>query len=499
MITCGARTITWAEMDARASRVAQGFRAAGLAAQDRVAFIDKNGPEYFEVLFGGGKANVVNVAVNWRLAPAEMAYIVNDAAARLLFVGPDFLAHLDEIEGSLKTVEEIVVIGDHPRHESYDAWVARHPADDPETEIAPDDVAMQLYTSGTTGLPKGAMLTNANLGTLVPFVGPGWSFDETTINLVCMPLFHIGGSGWALVGMAVGCHSILFREFVPGEILAALERHRVTNALFVPAMLQFLASVPGAVDRDYSALRSIVYGASPITNEVLRAAMNTFRCPFIQVYGLTETTGAITQLPASDHATEGPRARLLRSAGKAFPWVELRIVDPASDADCAPGEVGEVWTRSVQNFKGYWARAEETARTVTPDGWLKTGDAGYLDEDGYLFLTDRVKDMIITGGENVYPAEVENALAEHPAVGDVAVIGVPDERWGETVKAIVVRRAGATAAAEEIIAYARARLAHYKCPTSVDFAMSLPRNPSGKLLKRELREPYWQGRERHIN
>src|SRR5437870_4995376 len=204
MITCGARTITWAEMDARSSRVAQGFRAAGLAAQDRVAFIDKNGPEYFEVLFGGGKANIVNVAVNWRLAPAEMAYIVNDAAARLLFVGPDFLPHLDEIEASLKTVEKIVVIGGHARHESYDAWAARHPADDPDAPTAAEDVAMQLYTSGTTGLPKGAMLTNGNLGTLVPFVGPWWSFDETTVNLVCMPLFHIGGSGWALAGVGGG-------------------------------------------------------------------------------------------------------------------------------------------------------------------------------------------------------------------------------------------------------------------------------------------------------
>src|SRR5262245_37125766 len=202
MITYGSRTITWSEMDTRSSRVGQALLAAGLTEQSRVAFIDKNGPEYFEVLLGGGKANVVNVAVNWRLAPAEMAYIVNDAAARLLFVGPDFLAHLEEIEGSLTTVEKIVVIGEHPRHEGYDAWVARHPADDPRAPVAPDDVAMQLYTSGTTGLPKGAMLTNANLGTLVPFVGPWWSFDATTVNLVCMPLFHIGGSGWALVGMA---------------------------------------------------------------------------------------------------------------------------------------------------------------------------------------------------------------------------------------------------------------------------------------------------------
>jgi long-chain acyl-CoA synthetase len=499
MITCGDRMMTWAEMDARSSRVAQGLLAAGLGAQDRVAFLDKNGFEYFEVLFGGGKANVVNVAVNWRLAPTEMAYIVNDAAARVLFVGPEFIGHLDAMEGSLKTVETIVVIGGHPRHVAYETWLARHPARDPMAPTAPGDVAMQLYTSGTTGLPKGAMLTNANLGTLIPRTGPLWRFDERSVNLVCMPLFHIGGSGWALVGMATGSHSILFREFAPAAILVALEHHRITNALFVPAMLQVLAGVSGAAARDYTALRSIVYGASPITNDVLVRAMAVFRCPFVQVYGLTETTGAITQLPPEDHVTEGPRARLLRSAGKPFPWVEVRVVDPGSEASCAPEAVGELWTRSPQNFKGYWARPEETARTVTTDGWLKTGDAGYLDAEGYLFLTDRVKDMIISGGENIYPAEVENALAEHPGVADVAVIGVPDERWGETVKAIVVRRPDTDPRPDDIIAFARERLAHYKCPTTVDFAETLPRNPSGKLLKRELRERYWRGRDRRIN
>jgi acyl-CoA synthetase (AMP-forming)/AMP-acid ligase II len=299
--------------------------------------------------------------------------------------------------------------------------------------------------------------------------------------------------------MATGSHSILFREFAPAAILVALEHHRITNALFVPAMLQVLAGVSGAAARDYTALRSIVYGASPITNDVLVRAMAVFRCPFVQVYGLTETTGAITQLPPEDHVTEGPRARLLRSAGKPFPWVEVRVVDPGSEASCAPEAVGELWTRSPQNFKGYWARPEETARTVTTDGWLKTGDAGYLDAEGYLFLTDRVKDMIISGGENIYPAEVENALAEHPGVADVAVIGVPDERWGETVKAIVVRRPDTDPRPDDIIAFARERLAHYKCPTTVDFAETLPRNPSGKLLKRELRERYWRGRDRRIN
>jgi len=499
MLTYGSRTTSYAEMDGRSSRVAQGLLAEGVGGQDRVAFLDKNGPEYFEVLFGGGKANAVNVAVNWRLAPAEMEYTINDAEAKVLFIGPDFLPHLEEIEGKLHTVKKIVALGEHRRHESYAAWTGRQRSQDPALPSAPEDVAMQLYTSGTTGLPKGAMLTNTNLGAILPRLSGPWSLDATSVNAVAMPLFHIGGSGWALCGMWNGCHSILFREFVPQEILAALQRHRVTNALFVPAMLQFLSASPGAAAGDYSSLRSIIYGASPITNEVLVRSMKTFRCPFIQVYGLTETTGAITELAAADHDPEGPRAHLLRSAGKPYPWIEMVIVDPDTGRARPSGEVGELWTRSVQNMKGYWNKPEETRRAFTEDGWFKTGDAGFTDAEGYVFLTDRVKDMIISGGENVYPAEVENALSGHPAVADVAVIGVPDEKWGETVKAIVVRRPGAEVSPEDIIEYARQRLARYKCPTSVDFMDALPRNPSGKLLKRQLREPYWKGQERRIH
>jgi long-chain acyl-CoA synthetase len=452
VLTLGGRTMSWAELDARSSRAAQGLVAAGVGPQDRIAFIDKNGLEYFDVLFGGAKVNAVNVAVNWRLAPGEMRYIVNDAQAKVLFVGREFAAHLAEFERDLETVKKIVVIGDHPRHDAYDAWLARYPADDPRVPAADSDVAMQLYTSGTTGLPKGAMLGNDNLGALLPHVSPRWGFDATSVNVVAMPLFHIGGSGWALCGMWNGAHSIVFREFVPAEILTAISKHRITNALFVPAMLQFMSALPGAADGDYSTLRSIVYGASPITDEVLVRAMKT-----------------------------------------------LRIVDPATEQDCPTGAVGELWTRSVQNMKGYWGKPEETARTIRSDGWLRTGDAGYVDADGYIYLTDRVKDMIVSGGENIYPAEIENVLMSHPAVADVAVIGVPDDRWGETVKAIVVAQPGMAPEPGEIIAFARARLAHFKCPTSVDFAPTLPRNPSGKLLKRALREPYWAGHARRIH
>src|SRR5438309_5976544 len=313
MITYGDRTVTYGEMHARSNRVAQGLAAEGVGAQERVAFLDKNCPEYFEVLYGGGKLNAVSVAVNWRLAAPEIEFVINDAEAKVLFVGQEFFPYLEQIETRLNTVKKIVALGDHSKHENYESWVARQRDDDPLTPVARDDVAMQLYTSGTTGLPKGAMLTNVNLGQLVPFVAPAWEFDETSVNLACMPLFHIGGSGWALVGMHLGARTVLLRDPLPNLILDAIEQEHVTNAFLVPALLNFLVLAPGAAERDVSSLRNIVYGASPITEDVLKRAMQTFKCKFIQVYGLTETTGAITELPPGDHDPDGPRAHLLRS------------------------------------------------------------------------------------------------------------------------------------------------------------------------------------------
>jgi len=496
----GDRTVSWRELDEAASRVARGLLATGVTAGTRVAHLDKNGPEYFEVLFGGAKVNAVNVAVNWRLAPGEMAAIINDAQARVLFVGETFAPQLAAIEGELATVRQIVVIGgSHARHPTYHVWRDSQAADDPAAASAPDDVAMQLYTSGTTGRPKGAMITNANLGCLIPHTTARWAMTAESVNLVAMPLFHIGGSGWALVGMYNGCRSVLLREAHPAEILAVIPRHGITHAFLVPALLQFILATPGCETADFSRLRLVVYGASPITEDVLVRALRTFGCDFMQVYGMTETTGAITELAPEDHDPGGPRAGLLRSCGQPYPWVEARIVDVDSGKDQPPGRVGELWTRSPQNMRGYWSLPEETARTITADGWLRTGDLGHRDGDGFLYLYDRLKDMIITGGENVYPVEVENVLMSHPGVADVAVIGVPDPKWGESVKAIVVRTAGATLSGPELIDWARERLAHFKCPTSVDFAESLPRNPSGKLLKKELREPYWRDQARRIH
>ena len=303
-----------------------------------------------------------------------------------------------------------------------------------------------------------------------------------------MPLFHIGGSGWANVALARGGTDVLVPMIDPSALIDTIEKSRITNAFLVPAVLQMMCAVPGADDRDYSSLRSIAYGASPITTAALRRCLEVFQAPLFQVYGLTETTGAITELSSTDHDPGGPRQHLLRSAGRPYPWVEMKAVDPVTGQDCGPGEVGEIWTRSRQNSPGYWHKPDDTAAAFDADGWLHTGDAGYLDDEGFVFLTDRIKDMIVSGAENVYPIEVESALSEHPEVADVAVIGIPDEKWGETVKAVVVRTPGSTLTAEELMAWSKDRVAGFKRPRSVDFVDELPRNPSGKLLKRVLRD-----------
>jgi long-chain acyl-CoA synthetase len=490
------RSITFGELDRRSNQVAAALAAEGVGYDDRVAFIDKNGPEWFEVTFGTAKLGAVNVSVNWRLAPPEMAQIITDARATVVIVGPEFTAHIEKVESELPGVRTIVAIGPHDRWPAYEEWLGDPASPDPGYECSGTDIAFQLYTSGTTGLPKGVMLTNDNFFKGVLGIAEQWRFTPDSVNLALMPMFHIAGAGWSLVGMTFGCRTVVMRDVDPAEILQLIPQHGITNAFMVPAVIQFVLMTPGVEETDFSTLRALVYGASPITDSVLVKGMETLGCEFIQVYGLTETTGAITQLDGVDHDPQG-RPELLRSCGKPYPWVEVRVVDSSTGQDVPVGQVGELWTRSHQNMAGYWNNPTATADAITPDGWFKTGDAGFLDGDGFIFLHDRVKDMIVSGGENVYPAEVENALATHPGVADVAVIGVPDDRWGEAVKAIVVP-ANNDVTEAELIAFARERLAGYKLPKSVDFAETLPRNPSGKLLKRELREPYWAGVDRNI-
>jgi long-chain acyl-CoA synthetase len=503
MLVCGDERRTWNEEYKQACRVGNACARDGLAAGDRIAFLDRNGMAYFDVLFGGSLIGAVNVAVNWRLSPEEMAAIIDDSTAPLLVVHADYLPALSEMGGELPGVRRIVVMGNGTlpdvRAVSFEEWLAGCDTDDPGHVGAANEVSMQLYTSGTTGLPKGVMLTNANLATAISEAGQTFTIGEDTVSLVAMPLFHIGGSGWALCAMSRGGCSVILRDVDPTLLLELVEREKITEMFLVPAVLMFLLATPTLESTNLSSLRMVFYGASPISEDVLVRCMAAFGCRFCQVYGMTETTGAITSLRFEDHDPDGPRRGLLRSAGKPHDTVEIRIVDPDSGRDVDPGQVGEVWTRSAYNMAGYWAKPQETATTVDHEGWLRTGDAGYFDGDGYLYLHDRIKDMIVSGGENVYPAEVENVLLSHPDVADAAVIGVPDERWGETVKAVVVLAPGAELDERAVIGYCREHLAHYKCPTSIDTADVLPRNPSGKLLKRALRAPFWEGRERSIN
>ena len=491
------RHLSYGELDRRTNQVANGLIAEGLRPQARVAILSKNSPAFFELWFGAAKADLVLVPVNFRLAPPEVAYVIEDAGAEVLFVSADFYPVVEKVAGELKSVRRIIALdGGHTSWADYTSWVAAQSASDPAVKIETDHCAIQMYTSGTTGYPKGAQLSHANLLILLPgALRQFGNWHDNDVNLVCMPLFHIGGSGWGLVGFYRGIETVLMRDPDPAAILRLIPEYRITKAFLVPALLLFLLQTPQCRTTDFSSLELIVYGASPAPVDLVRNALKVFGCDLAQVYGLTETTGAITYLPPEDHG-EHAGARL-KSCGKAMTAVELRVVD-ATGNDVATGEVGEIACRSPQNMLGYWNQPEATSRAMR-GGWFHTGDAGYLDRDGYLYIYDRVKDMIISGGENIYPAEVESALFGHPAVADVAVIGVPDDQWGEAVKAFVVRRPGAEVTPDELISFARERIAAYKVPRSIDFIDALPRNPTGKILKRELRKPFWVGQERQVH
>ena len=496
------RDTSYAELDRHTSQVARALMAMGVKAGECVAYLGKNSDHYFELVLGAAKIGAIMAPIGWRLAAGEAAYIIDDAQGKVLFVGPECIDLAAQAVAQSETKPPMIAMekGDHALP-VFEAWRDAHRADDPRAAVDGDATALLLYTSGTTGRPKGVMLTSGNLlrsRRRLSEAAMGWNeWRQGETNLVAMPAAHIGGTGWGLVGMLNGVRNIVTREFNPLEVLQLIERERIAKMFIVPAALQFVIRMPQAREIDYSSLTHILYGASPMPVDLLRECMDVFGCQFCQQYGMTETTGTITYLPPQDHDPKGNKR--MASAGVAMPGVELCILD-AEGNRLGPNQTGEIATRSAANMKGYWRKPDATAATVDKDGWLRTGDAGYMDEDGYLYIQDRIKDMIISGAENVYPAEVENAVHGHPHVAEVAVIGVPDEKWGETVKAIVVPKPGVTPNADDIIAFARSRIAHYKAPRSVDFRdQPLPRSASGKILRRELREPYWAGRERRVN
>jgi len=496
------RLSSYAELDRHTNQVANALMAAGVKPGEAIAYLGKNSDHYFELVLGAAKAGAIMAPIGWRLSPAEAAYILDDAQAKLFFVGPECMecarAALAETQAKPQLIAMEQGAGGA---QTYEAWRNAQAPSDPNIPVAPDDTALLLYTSGTTGRPKGVMLTSANLmrsRRKLSEAAMGWNeWKEGEVNLVAMPAAHIGGTGWGLVGLINGVKNVIAREFNPFDILEYIPRERIAKMFMVPAALQFVIRTPRAREIDYSSLSHILYGASPMPVDLLRECMEVFGCDFVQQYGMTETTGTIVYLPPQDHDPKG--AKRMRSAGVPLPGVEIVILD-ANGKQLGANEIGEVATRSQANMKGYWKKPDATSAAVDAEGWLRTGDAGYLDEDGYLYIQDRIKDMIISGAENIYPAEVENAIHGHPHVAEVAVIGVPDDKWGEAVKAIVVPRPDVTPDAADIIAFARSRIAHYKAPKSVEFLdRPLPRNASGKILRRELREPYWAGRERRVN
>ncbi|MBL8530147.1 MAG: fatty acid--CoA ligase [Hyphomonadaceae bacterium] len=490
------RATTYAALDRNTNQVAAALAAEGVRAGDRIAYLGKNTDQYFELLLGAAKAGVMMAPIGWRLSADEVAYILQDSGAKLLFVGPECVETAGAAVAKLAGPPRVIAM-----EPGFDTWRAAQSTEDGGFQPAPEDGALLLYTSGTTGRPKGVVLTSANLMRSrreLANAQMGWNeWADGETNLVAMPIAHIGGSGWGLVGLINAVRNVVVREFNPMEVLELIERERIAKMFMVPAALQFVIRMPRAREIDYSSLKHILYGASPIPVDLLRECMEVFGCGFCQQYGMTETTGTIAYLPPEDHDPKGNQR--MRSAGLPMPGVEFRILD-SEGAVLGPNQVGEIATRSQANMKHYWKNESATAATVDAEGWLRTGDAGFLDEDGYLYIQDRMKDMIITGGENVYPAEVENAIHGHPHVAEVAVIGVPDDTWGEAVKAIIVPKPGVTPDAGDIIAFARSRIAHFKAPRSVDVrAEPLPRNPSGKILRRELREPFWAGKARRVN
>jgi acyl-CoA synthetase (AMP-forming)/AMP-acid ligase II len=487
------RAQTWAELQENTAKVVAALQKSGISKGDRIAWLGKNSDLYYTLFFGAARLGVVMVPVGWRLAPPEWAYIINDTKAKLLFTGPGFESAGEALRSELPLVERMFTAAEGR------AWIAEvSPL--PFAASDPDDGVLQLYTSGTTGKPKGVVLTNHNLFGLrrtSQEANLPWSrWDENEVVMVAMPCAHIGGTGLGVMALAAGREALVVAEFTPDAVFDAVEHGGVTRFFMVPAALHLLLLHPRCSTVDFSRLKYIIYGASPIPLDLLRECMSMFGAQFLQAYGMTETTGTIVMLPPEDHDPNGNNR--MRSAGKALPGVELRIVDAAGN-DVSLGDVGEIVTRSSNNMQGYWNLPEASAKTMTSDGWVYTGDAGYMDADGYLFIHDRVKDMIISGGENIYPAEVESAIYGHPAVQEVAVIGVPDEKWGEAVKAVCVPKPGVTIDEDDIIAWARSRIAGFKVPKSIDVIEALPRNPSGKILRKDLRAPYWEGRERQVN
>lgn len=478
------RRYSYGDLDRRSDRVAAMLADEGVRQGDRVAILGMNSAAYVDILFGVAKIGAIFVPINYRLSSREIDGIIDDCEPSIILL-EDSLAPM--FSSVARERSRVVGYSDH-EETRYENDTDKQTSNPPEVTARRDDIAMLIYTSGTTGRPKGAMITHGNFlrycGLDEPDV-PRWlgiGRDEVILN--ALPLFHVGGLEMLLRPLFTGAAVIVHRDFDVERVLRDINEQGVTMTGLVPTALQMMLDHPAAGKVDFSTLDRFLYGAAPIPAPLLKRAIARMGCDFVQAYGMTENNGVGIMLSPEDH--RDPDAERLRSAGKPIFDTELRIVAP-DNTPLAPRERGEIVLRSSAVMKGYWNNPEATREAIDTDRWLHTGDAGYLDEDGFVYVSDRIKDMIVSGGENIYPIEVESVLFEHPAVREVAVIGIPHDQWGEAVHAVVSLQPEAEVLEAELIAFARDRLAHYKCPRSVQTVDELPKNATGKILRRMVR------------